>query len=74
MATISERINQIVYDFDPYGYNDMYDDMDHGLNEVEELLRYNDGTEIVLNKLKEIIDETDEIACRIGDVHVSPQL
>lgn len=22
----------------------------------------------------EIIDETDEIACRIGDVHVSPQL
>ena len=22
----------------------------------------------------EIVDETDEIACRIGDVHVSPQL
>lgn len=60
MATISERINQIVYDFNPYDYQDMYDDLDHGLNEIEELLRYNDGTEIVLNKLKEIIDETDD--------------
>lgn len=60
MATISERVNQLVYDFNPYSYNDMYDDIDHGLNEVEELLRYNDGKEIVLNKLKEIIYETED--------------
>lgn len=58
--TTAERINILVYDYDPYNYYGYYDNLDHGLNEIEEMLRYDDGRETLIIYMKEIINDENE--------------
>lgn len=51
------RIDNIMYDFDPYEYNDQYESREDGIDSIRKSLSTKDGLSSVISTLKNIYDE-----------------
>ena len=58
--SIAERINNLTYDFDPYGYIDSYEDFESGVKDVEELLSDDLGRETIIIYLNDVVENTED--------------